>query len=205
MAAPKRLRDDLHGNVPDQSGVVLLLVDLINDLDFAENEHLVEVVPGLAKRISQLKLRCARAGIPAIYVNDNKGRWRSDLQNVVNSAKRGTRSGRDLVRQISPRKNDYVVLKPKHSIFLGTPLDLILQSIGAHTAIMAGLTTNACILISAAEIYMRGFRLIVPQDCVEALSPRLQKEALKMLSENFGAETTTSTKLNLTSLKAKRH
>jgi nicotinamidase-related amidase len=204
MRASKNQRDNLHGNVPDQSGAVLLLVDVINDLAFPDNEHLIEAAAGLSNRILRLKRHCARAGIPTIYVNDNKGRWRSDVQDVVKSCKRGTRAGRKLVELLTPRRDDYVVFKPKHSIFFGTPLDLILQSIGAHTVIMAGLTTNACVLISSAEIFMRGLRLIVPRDCVEALSPQLQNVALKILNENFQAEIEPSSSLRLTSLKAKR-
>jgi nicotinamidase-related amidase len=204
MVGLKEQVSDLHGNVLDRSGAVLLLVDVINDLDFPDNEHLIEVAPGLAKRILRLKSRCARAGIPTIYVNDNKGRWRSDIQEVVKFSKRSSSAGRKLVTLLEPRRNDYVLLKPKHSIFFGTPLDLILQSMGIHTVIMAGLTTNACVLISAAEIYMRGFRLMVPQDCVEALSPDKQTAALKMLKENFQAEIGPAPSLKLTSLRGKR-
>jgi nicotinamidase-related amidase len=197
--------DDLHGNVPEQAGAVLLLVDVINDLDFPHNEHLVKVATGLGRRILQLKRRCTRAGIPTIYVNDNKGRWRSDIRNVVSSSQCAGAPGRELVRILAPEPADYVVLKPKHSVFFATPLDLILQAAGAHTIIVAGLTTNACVLISAAEIYIRGLRLIVPRDCVEALSPESQKVALKILSESFHAHIQRSPSLKLRSLKSKRN
>jgi len=30
--------EDLHGNVPDKSTVALLLIDVINDLEFANNQ-----------------------------------------------------------------------------------------------------------------------------------------------------------------------
>ena len=30
--------EDLHGNAPDKSAVALLIIDMINDLDFAEGE-----------------------------------------------------------------------------------------------------------------------------------------------------------------------
>jgi nicotinamidase-related amidase len=204
MGASKRQQDDLHGNVPDRAGAVLLLVDVINDLDFPNNEYLVKTATDLGKRILHLKRRCMRAGIPTIYVNDNKGRWRSDIREVVNSSQRRTAPGRNLVRLLAPGAKDYVVLKPKHSIFYATPLDLILQSAGAHTVILAGLTTNACVLISAAEIYMRGLRLVVPRDCVEALSPELQKVALKTLSDNFQAQISPAASLKLQTLKIDR-
>ena len=67
--------EDLHGNAPDQAAAVLLLVDVINDLSFPSNEQLVRKSESLGKAIARLKTRCKRAGIPAIYVNDNHGKW----------------------------------------------------------------------------------------------------------------------------------
>ena len=37
----------------------------------------------MAERLAALKRRAKAAGIPVIYVNDNFGRWRSDLQALV--------------------------------------------------------------------------------------------------------------------------
>jgi nicotinamidase-related amidase len=74
-----RGHDDLHGNAPDQSQVVLLLIDVINDLSFPNNEDLVPRSVALAKSIAKLKKRCKKLEIPVIYVNDNWRRWRSDI------------------------------------------------------------------------------------------------------------------------------
>jgi nicotinamidase-related amidase len=79
----KKGTEDLHGNAPDCSGIVLLLVDVISDLDFFGNEDLVRKSEELAGRIAGLSRRCREAGIPVIYVNDNKGRWRSDFSDAV--------------------------------------------------------------------------------------------------------------------------
>lgn len=188
---------DLHGNAPDHGGAVLLLVDVINDLDFPQNEYLVCRSMPLAQRMRELKDRCTAVNIPTIYVNDNKGKWRSDVYAVITQAQRDAVPGRDFVRTLLPGPDDYVVLKPKHSVFLGTPLDLLLETIGAHTIILAGLTTNACVLVSAGELYVRGFRLFVPRDCVEALTPDAQTPALKLMEESYKAVTNESTTLDL--------
>ena len=37
MAVPPRKAGDLHGNVPDSASAVLMLVDVINDLNFPGN------------------------------------------------------------------------------------------------------------------------------------------------------------------------
>ena len=189
---------DLHGNVPDKSGAVLILVDVINDLDFPDNEYLVRQADGLADRIVVLKKRCAAANIPIVYVNDNRGKWRSDVQEVVSQAQRDGAPGRSFARKLAPGAADYVVLKPKHSIFFATPLDLILEHLGVHIVIVAGITTNACILISAGELFVRGFRLVVPSDCVAALTHDLHQKALALMNDSFKTDTTPSDILELT-------
>ena len=72
---------DLHGNAPDNAPVVLLIIDAINDLAFEEGREVLGKAIRMAHKIRLLKARARRVGIPAIYVNDNFGRWRSDFRN----------------------------------------------------------------------------------------------------------------------------
>ena len=74
---------DLHGNVPESSPVALLLIDVINDLTFEGSEPLARQALPMAKRLLTLKQRARKAGIPAIYINDNFGQWRSDFRQTV--------------------------------------------------------------------------------------------------------------------------
>jgi len=82
MPSGPQVADDLHGNVPDNRATVLMLVDVINDLDFPRNEGLVWKAASLARTIAMLKARCRKARVPAIYVNDNRDRWRPDFRRV---------------------------------------------------------------------------------------------------------------------------
>jgi len=188
--------DDLHGNAPDRSPAVLLLVDVINDLDFPQNEKLLAQSEELGSRIASLKRSCKAAGIPTIYVNDNHGKWRSDISEVLRYALRPASPGRLMVRQLVPDSEDYIVLKPKHSAFYATPLETLLEYIGAKTLIVAGLTTNACVMITASDIYVRDYRLFVPSDCVAALTEEEQRKALELMEKNFAADTTPSLDLD---------
>jgi nicotinamidase-related amidase len=196
--------DDLHGNAPDRSPVALLLIDVINDLDFPRNENLVRNSAGLAKRIATLKRRCKKAGIPAIYVNDNKGKWRSDFSEAVRRCSRRSAPGRAMVKRLAPAPADYVILKPKHSAFYATPLEILLEYIGARTVIVAGLTTNACVMITASDCYIRDFELLVPRDCVAALTEAEQRNALTLMEKNFGAQTMPADQIDLKRLLERR-
>ena len=193
--------DDLHGNVPDQSQVVLLLIDVINDLSFPDNKDLVRRSIALAKSIAKLKTRCKKVGIPAIYVNDNRGRWRSDISAVLRHCLRAQSPGRQMTKLLVPEPEDYIVLKPKHSPFYASPLQTILDYIGARVAIVAGVTTNACVLIAAGDLHVRDFQLFVPADCVAALTDREHRRSLDVMKNSFDADTTSSPRLNLARLK----
>lgn len=185
-AAPVR-NDDLHGNVPDTSRTVLLLIDVINDLNFPGNELLLKEAARFARNVAALKRRTRRAGIPTIYVNDNRGRWRSDPSAVLKHCLGRRSSGRTLVKMLLPRRDDYIVLKPKHSAFYSTPLETLLSYMQAKTVILAGLTTNACVLGTAMELYVRDFEIIVPSDCVCGLTVQDQERALAIMKSSFGA------------------
>ena len=196
-----RGHDDLHGNAPDQSQVVLLLIDVINDLSFPDNKDLVRRSVALAKSIAKLKKRCKKLGIPTIYVNDNRGRWRSDIASVLRHCLRTQSPGREMTKLLVPDADDYIVLKPKHSPFYASPLQTILDYIGARIAIVAGVTTNACVLIAAGDLHIRDFRLFVPADCVAALTEREHRRSLDVMKDSFDADTTSSSRLNLERLR----
>jgi nicotinamidase-related amidase len=193
--------EDLHGNAPDRAEAVLLLVDVINDLTFPDNDQLVRKSESLGKAIARLKIRCKRAGIPAVYVNDNHGKWQSNFASVLKHCLRPEAPGAAMVKLLVPDSSDYVILKPKHSAFFGTPLETILQYIRARTVILTGLTTNACVMLTAGELYVRDFRIIVPTDCVAALTDNDQRESLQIMKRNYGVRTTMSSKLRLSDLK----
>lgn len=202
MSAQPSNNEDLHGNAPDRSRVALLLIDVINDLDFPNNQQLIQASAALARRIASMKARCKNAGIPPIYVNDNYGKWRSDFSAVLRNSLRDNSPGKSMVEQLVPDHDDYIVLKPKHSAFFATPLETLLEYLGVKTVILAGLTTNACVLITASDVYVRDLQLFVPSDCVAALTDKDQQSALEMMQRNFAADTRPSTELDLDALQS---
>jgi nicotinamidase-related amidase len=108
------------------SAVVLLLIDVINHFEYPEAQKmLIQALP-IAPRIARLKARARAAGIPVIYVNDNFGQWRSDLAKLLAYCLRPRALGRQFVDQIRPDKDDYFILKPRHSAFYQTPLEVLL-------------------------------------------------------------------------------
>jgi nicotinamidase-related amidase len=196
-------KNNLHGNVPDHSRVALLLIDVINDLEFPEGKKLLPKALLMAKRLVRLKKRAKQAGIPVVYVNDNFGKWRSDFHKQVAHCLEDETCGEPLVKLLAPDEDDYFVLKPKHSGFFSTTLNMLLEYLGVKTLILTGLTGDNCVLFTAHDAYLRDFHLIVPSDCVASIDPTENHHALRQMRRLLRADTRASLKLNLGALKEK--
>ncbi|QDV37819.1 cysteine hydrolase family protein [Tautonia plasticadhaerens] len=189
--------DDLHGNAPDEAGVALLLIDVINDLDFPDGEQLLGHALPMAHRIVALKREARRLGIPVVYVNDNFGRWQSNFHAQVEHCLRDDVPGRPIVELLAPGEEDYFVLKPKHSGFFSTTLDILLEYLKAESLILTGIAGNICVLFTANDAYMRDFSLFVPGDCVASNTEEENRYALEQMGRVLKADTRPSTELDL--------
>ena len=176
---------------------VLLILDMISDFDFPDGEAVLRAARRIAPRIVALKARAAKARIPTIYVNDNLGRWRSDVKALVSRCASDQALGCDVVQQIAPNDDDFVLLKPKHSGFYATPLAALLESAGAKRLILTGLSTQQCVLFTANDAYLREFELIIPRDCVGAQDSRHSRLALQYFTSVLSADVRPSTSLRL--------
>jgi nicotinamidase-related amidase len=193
----------LHGNAPDKAAVALLLIDVINDLEFPEGEQLLQHALPMAEAIAGLKRRAKQAGVPIVYVNDNFGRWQSNFNHQVEHCLRDGVRGRPVVELLQPDEQDYFVLKPKHSGFYSTALDVLLEYLGVKTLILTGIATNICVLFTANDAYMRDFHLFVPHDCVAANTAELNRRTLEEMRGSLKADTRSSDELDLEAMMSK--
>lgn len=162
-----------------QSHTALLLVDVINGFDFEGSEPLARAAAVAAPRIVELARRARKAEVPVIYVNDNFGQWRSDFRRTVQECSKPELPGSRVTRQLVPEDSDYFVLKPRHSGFYCTALQLLLENLGARRLILVGFAANICVLFTANDAHMRGYEVWVPSDCVASNSPELTRQALE--------------------------
>jgi nicotinamidase-related amidase len=186
---------DLHGNAPDKSRVALLLIDVINDLEFPEGDQLLRHALPMGRRIAELRVRARSEKIPIVYVNDNFGKWRSDLMAQVDHCLKDGVRGQPAVELLKPGEDDYFVLKPKHSGFFSTTLDILLEYLGTQTVILTGLAANICVLFTANDAYMRDLRLVVPGDCVASNTEQENAYALEQMRKVLKADIRPSSEL----------
>jgi nicotinamidase-related amidase len=177
------------------SGTALLLIDVINDLDFPGSAPLVAVAEPMALRLAALKRRAAAAGIPAIYVNDNFGQWRSDFRQTIRHCVSRSSPGRVVSQRLKPKTGDFFVLKPRHSGFFGTTLETLLQTLRIRRVILTGIAGNICVLFTANDAYMRDLDVLAPADCIASETGDDNRFALQQIAHVLKGTVAPSTAL----------
>jgi nicotinamidase-related amidase len=177
------------------AGSALLLIDVINDLDFEGSDVLVAQAEPMSLRLAALKRRATEAGVPTIYVNDNFGQWRSDFRQTVAHCTARSSPGRRVSQRLRPTSRDYFVLKPKHSGFYDTTLDTLLDSLRIHRVILTGIAGNICVLFTANDAYMRDLKVFAPADCIVSNTAADNDYALQQIESVMKGNVTPSAQL----------
>ena len=136
-----------------------------------------------------------KAKIPVIYVSDAHLPSDPEMSVWGHHAMKGTKDAQ-VVSALKPKKGDYVFEKRVYSSFQGTGLELLLHNLNVDTVVVVGLLTEICVRHTAADAFMRGFKVKIPNNCVEALSEKAQVEGLEYLRRIYGAKITTSEKIS---------
>jgi len=176
-----------------RSSTVLLLVDFLNFMDFDDAEALAPHAIRAARAAKALKKRLKRARVPAIYANDNFGHWESDMRAVVQTCIDRGGASRALAELMAPDEDDRFVLKPRHSAFFGTPLEFLLDEMGARRLVITGLTADSCVMFTAHDAYLRNYAIWVPADCVAAVRAAYARQAIAHMQRVLKASVVPST------------
>jgi nicotinamidase-related amidase len=175
-----------------QSRTVLLLVDFINPLRFEGAEDIAQPALQAARMTTELKRQLAGQGVTAIYANDNYGQWRSDFRQLTEHCRSLDGVPGDMARLLAPGPSDLAVLKPRHSAFYATPLEVLLQQMHTRRLVITGLATDICVQMTAMDARLRGYEVWVPSDCAASERPEWHQEALSYLARVLRCDTTPS-------------
>jgi len=167
----------------------LLLIDVVNALDFEGSARLVRHVRLASPRIAALRERARAACVPSIYVNDNFGSWHLGFRELAERVHAGGGPGKKLLEQLAPDfERDYFVLKPMHSGFFHSALEILLRRLAIRRLVLTGFAGDLCVLFTAVDAYMRGFELVVPADCVASETAADNRRALDQMERRLGAD-----------------
>jgi nicotinamidase-related amidase len=164
----------------------LVVIDMLTTYDFDDADALAASARETIPNIRTLLDRAADEDVPVIYVNDNYGDWNSSADELVKRGMEGRHP--DLVEPIRPPEGASFVIKARHTIFFGTPLEWLLGEKGVDRLILTGQVTEQCVLYSALDAYVRQLQVAVPADAVAHIHEDLADAALKMMERNMSAD-----------------
>jgi nicotinamidase-related amidase len=177
----------------ERGGAALLVIDMLSPYEHDDAERLAGSARGAADSIGVMLDGAQRQDLPVIYVNDNYGNWNTSAEDISQRALSGRHP--ELVEPLLPPEGARFVLKARHSIFFGTPLEYLLDTLGVERLILTGQVTEQCILYSALDAYVRHFGVVVPRDAVAHIYRHLADSALEMMERNMSAEVLSSYEL----------
>ncbi len=159
---------------PKKSAVIL--VDMINAV--AKGEGPPYNPPANRQAVTEnfvrLVAHCRSVGTPLIYITTHRRADNSDAPKTVSdigggggSMLPGT-SAVEVVEELAPRPDDYVIVKPRFSAFYGTNLDGILKSLGTETILVGGISTQRSVEGTARDAKNRDMQCVVVSDCCTA-------------------------------------
>jgi nicotinamidase-related amidase len=183
---------------PSPVPVAVLLIDVLTTFQFPDGDAILQHALTIRDALVGLKSRARKASVPVLYVNDNFGDWRSEKEVLMGRCLEA--KGAQFVRPLLPDSEDYFVLKPMHSAFYMTPLEVLLEHLQIETLVLTGLTSNSCITVTAHDANMRGFDIYIPADCSCARTVEEHRQALAQLEATAAADIRPSSSLKLPNL-----
>ncbi len=167
----------------------LLVIDMLNDfvrpgapLEVAQNR---EILPALQQRL----LNARRDGTPVIYVSDAHTEDDPEFSRMgwPPHAVRGTEGAR-IISELAPVAEEIQIGKTTYSGFNGTRLEEALKKLGIEELVLTGCVSNICILYTAADAVMKGYRVIVPTDCIAHLDAAEGEFAFNQMKNILGVQ-----------------
>ncbi|RYD14287.1 MAG: cysteine hydrolase [Lysobacteraceae bacterium] len=159
----------------------LLIIDMINRFDFPGGRDLARHAQAIAANVLRLREAHARKGWPVVYCNDNFGRWRSDFRTVVDACARSG-DGAEVVGLLRPGAGDYFILKPKHSAFYATALDLLLRSLRVRRVVLCGIAGDSCVHATALDAHVRDYEVEIASDATASITTVRNRRSLATLA-----------------------
>ena len=161
------------------------MVDVFNDFDHEDGDRLLESFRERSPNMFRVLESARAAGVSPVYVNDERGRWRSDAPGLIREALAG-KSGK-LIAPLAPAAGDAVLLKHRYSAFDHTALDVLLGSMQVDRVILVGAATEGCVVQTAIDARERGLKVSIVVNACATTNHELELTALRYASLVGGA------------------
>jgi nicotinamidase-related amidase len=76
----------------------------------------------------------------------------------------------EIIDELKPIDGDVLIKKLRYDGFYGTYLDDVLRMRKIENTVITGTVANICVLHTAGSAALRGYKVVIPIDCISALS-----------------------------------
>jgi nicotinamidase-related amidase len=167
-----------------EKGDVLLVVDVLADFSHEDGPSLLASFRERGAAIAAAIESARDAGVPVIYVNDDRDRWDGDAPALARESAEGPAG--DVIRPLLPRAGDSVLLKHRYSAFDHTALELLLEARSVKRVLIAGAATEGCVVQTALDAREHGLRATILTEACATTNPELERLALRYATEVGG-------------------
>jgi len=164
----------------------LLVIDMLGDFIYEDGALPVKGAAELIPRINQRIKEFRRRGEPVIFIADSHAPDDREFEIWPKHCIRGS-EGAKVVEELDKREEDEVVEKTTYSAFYNTRLEDVLREKGAEELVLMGVLTDICVLHTAADAAMRGYRVRVLKGCTASSAKENHEWALKHMREVLNA------------------
>ncbi|MEM3522118.1 MAG: isochorismatase family cysteine hydrolase [Candidatus Bathyarchaeia archaeon] len=163
----------------------ILVIDMVNDFITGKLgcERAKRIIPNIKRLIENAR----KKGVPVIYCNDAHLPIDFELKKWGSHAIKGT-EGAKVITELEPTEKDFIIEKRTYSGFFETGLDTLLRELNVNTICITGIHTHICVKHTAADAFFRGYKIIVVEDAVEAISEKDHEEGLAYMKSIYGAD-----------------
>lgn len=165
-------------------GDALLVVDVFDDFEHEDAEPLLASFRERGSTMQRAVATAREAGVPVIYVNDDRDRWDGDAPALARETAGGR--GGEVVRQLLPQQGDRVLLKHRYSAFDHTALDLLLAAESTERVVLVGAATEGCVVQTALDAREHGLKATILADACATTDARLEATALRYAQDVGG-------------------
>lgn len=169
----------------------LIIVDMQNDFVRKEGKLYVPKAEETINPIRNLIKKAREASALIIYTQDWHMKDDPEFKIWGEHALAGT-WGAEIIDELKPEKDDFIVRKYRYDAFFESPLDYILRVKNIKNVIVTGTVANICVLHTAGSAALRWYNVIMPKDGISAITDFDYYATLRQVDFLYKGKITTS-------------
>ncbi len=162
-----------------------IITDMQNDFIAEKGTLRVERAAACVEPIKRLKAQMKKEGVPVVYVCDTHFKIDMEFEMWGCHVLEGS-WGAEIIEELKPDEDDYVLRKWRYSAFFETGLDVLLRQLKVDTIVLTGVLTDICLQHTAADAFYRGYKTVVPRQCTDTFSDERKEYALNFMNQMYG-------------------